>query len=292
MRIENDYLSLDVTTCGGSMTSIFDKKRNCELLYQKNPDSWQGQDVVIFPFIARLKDGFYTYKRKRYDLKNHGLIRYMIGESTSLKNDECSINFTSNEETLRHYPFEFSFNVTYKLIKNKIIISYEVTNNSDEELPFEIGAHPAFRMPGIKKKTEFDISGNCVKLDKETQLHLMEMDETSSFVIDEIEFFDTDRIDLNKKLFNDINTIVLKSDDFNNTISLNKKDGSSIRITCDDAKFFALWSDKVWGDYVCIEPWTGLPDYDNPMRDITKKPFIKTIKKGEQYTFTYSIEIN
>lgn len=292
MRIENEFIKLNVTTCGGSMTSIFDKRRNEELLYQKNQDSWQGQDVVIFPFIARLKDGYYTHNRKRFDFKNHGLIRYMVGEVETEEETKLTITFTSDKETLTRYPFEFELKVIYELIDNKVKISYDVLNKSDEEMPFEMGAHPAFKLPGKRTKKEFDMTGNYLMFNKETQLHLMELDESASFVEDEIEFFDTDRIDLNKKLFNDINTIILKAEDFDRTISLYKKDGSKLKVTSNDATFFALWSDKTWGDYVCIEPWTGLPDYDSPIREINKKPFIKTVKKGEHYVFTYEIEID
>lgn len=292
MRIENKFLKLNVTTCGGSMTSIFDKRRNEELLYQKNPDSWQGQDVVIFPFIARLKDGFYTHHRKRYDFKNHGLIRYMVGEVENEEENKITITFTSDNETLKRYPFEFDLKVIYELIDNTIKISYDILNKSDDDMPFEVGAHPAFKLPGKKTSKEFDMSGNYLMFNKETQLHLMELDESASFVEGEIEFFDTDRIDLNKKLFNDINTIILKGEDFDNSITLFKKDGSKLTVSSSEATFFALWSDKTWGDYVCIEPWTGLPDYDNPIREMSKKPFIKTIKKGEHYVFTYEIKID
>lgn len=292
MRLENEFIKLNVTTCGGSMTSIFDKRRNEELLYQKNPDSRQGQDVVIFPFIARLKDGYYLHNRKRYDFKNHGLIRYMVGEDVSTDENKITISFTSDQTTLRRFPFDFELLVNYELIENKIKISYEVINKGGEDLPFEIGAHPAFKLPGKKTKKEFDISGNYLKFEKETQLHLMELDDTASFVQGEIEFFDTDRIDLNKKLFNDINTIILKGEDFDNSISLYKKDGSKLTVSSSDASFFALWSDKIWGDYVCIEQWTGLPDYEEPIREISKKPYIKKIKKGEHYVFTYEITID
>ncbi len=292
MRIENEYIKLNVTTCGGSMTSIFDKKRNEELLYQKNPDSWQGQDVVIFPFIARLKDGYYTHNKKRYDFKNHGLIRYMIGEDVSNDENKITISFTSDNETLKRFPFQFELLVIYELEDNKIKISYDILNKSEEELPFEVGAHPAFKLPGTKTEKEFDISGNYLKFNQETQLHLMELDDTASFVQGEIDFFETDRIDLNKKLFNDINTIILKSKDFDNSISLFKKDGSKLTVRSNEATFFALWSDKTWGDYVCIEPWTGVPDYENPVREISKKPFIQKIKKGEHYVFTYEIIID
>ena len=59
--IENQYLKVGVHLHGGSLASIYDKEKCEELLYQPKPDSWQGQDIAIFPFIARLKDKVYTH---------------------------------------------------------------------------------------------------------------------------------------------------------------------------------------------------------------------------------------
>ena len=38
------------------------------MLYQPIPNSWQGQDVVIFPFVGRLKDK--TYKNQLWQLRD------------------------------------------------------------------------------------------------------------------------------------------------------------------------------------------------------------------------------
>lgn len=55
-HIENSFLRVEIESLGGALSSIFDKENNDEILYQPEVDSWQGQDVAIFPFVARLKD--------------------------------------------------------------------------------------------------------------------------------------------------------------------------------------------------------------------------------------------
>ncbi len=290
MKLENDLIRIDVTTCGGSLTSIYDKKRNVELLYQPHEDSWQGQDIFIFPFIARLKNGYYLHDNKRYDLKNHGLIRYMVGEDTSSDNN-IKVTFKSDFKTLIRYPFEFEASINYSLNNNEITISYEIINIGEKTLPFELGAHPAFKLPGIKRSDEFDISGNYIKFDGVKKLRLVEEEETASFVLDEIDYLETDVIALNKKLFNDINTIILNAKDIKE-VELAKRDGSSLTIDINNATYLALWSDKKWGDYVCIEPWLGLPDYNEPEREIYKKPHMILLPKHERFTYSYKIKIN
>ena len=66
MYIENNFLKVEVTLEGSSLTSIYDKKNNVELLYQKDQRSWMGQDVVIFPIIAGIKDRECIVEGKKY----------------------------------------------------------------------------------------------------------------------------------------------------------------------------------------------------------------------------------
>lgn len=40
MKTENEYLSLEVNENGGCLKSIYDKKRDKELLYQPVEESW------------------------------------------------------------------------------------------------------------------------------------------------------------------------------------------------------------------------------------------------------------
>ena len=291
MKLENEYVSIDVTTCGGSLNSIYDKKRNEELLYQPHLDSWSGQDIFIFPFIARLKNGYYLHNGKRYDLKNHGLLRYMIGEDESVEGQNIKVVFKSDDKTLIRYPFSFEASITYVLNGNAIEISYDILNTGYDKLPFEMGAHPAFKLPGVKKKDEFDIRGNYIKFDKVEKLKLVELEETASFVVDTIDYLETDTIALSKKLFNDINTIILKADDFKE-VHLVKKDGSILTIDKGNAPYIALWSDKKFGDYIAIEPWFGLPDLNEPEREIYNKPNMLFLNRNEHFKFAYKIKIN
>ena len=143
MIIENNILKIDVNLNGGALTSIFDKRSNEELLYQKDERSWMGQDVVIFPFVARLKDGSYLYDNKEYFMKNHGLIRYNTLDVIYHDLTKIVLGFQYNEETLLQYPFKFNFEISYELIDNILKIEYHVYNVDDKVMYFNVGGHPA-----------------------------------------------------------------------------------------------------------------------------------------------------
>ena len=288
--IENEALRICVNEKGGSLTSIFDKKKNKELLYQPIENSWQGQDVFIFPMIARLVDSTYTILGKEYEFKNHGLIRYMTGTS-KIENGDLKVTFHSDEETLKRYPFAFKAEAIYHLEGNQLFVSYHIYNEDDKDMPFMVGGHPAFMVPGVKREHLFDLKGNYITFPKKLKLVRIKQEETFSFNIEDEDFMETDRIDLSKELFIKINTIILKADDFEE-LTLHKMDGSCVTMHKGKAKYLALWSANEWGNFVALEPWNGIPDYLHPNKDFYKKPGVQTIKPNEEYIFDYSVSID
>ena len=291
MKTENEYLSLEVNENGGCLKSIYDKKRDKELLYQTIEESWKGQDIFIFPFIARLKDGNYTVDNKEYRMRNHGLIRYMKADMVLEDNNDIKASFTSDENTLLQYPFSFKAYSLYHLSRNRIDISYHILNTDNRDMPFEVGAHPAFMLPGEKKDDEFDISGNTILFTKKMKLERILQEKTASFNIKDIDYEETDHIELSKALFHEIPTLILKAKDIDQ-VTLKKKDGSRITIHKRKSSFLALWSDQKWGNYVAIEPWDGLPDYVDCPKEMKDKKEIKMLKPNDEYVFSYSIEID
>lgn len=290
MYIKNDYLKLEIQARGGSMTSIYDLKREKELLYQPLADSWKGQDIFIFPFIARLIDKTYTYKDKTYQLENHGLLRYMDASLTKLSDTSMEASFSSTDETLTRYPFKFKASLIYSLDENKINLAYEIRNESQEDMPFMLGAHPAFKIPGERNEKEFNMTGNYISFEEDSEKTILLQEETCSYMTGRNALISSP-IKLSKGLFNMINTIII---DASNTdkVFLNKKDGSKITVSINNAPYLALWSDKKYGDYVCIEPWYGYPDTLGSSKDIIKKPGINILKPGSIFTASYSIEID
>ncbi len=288
--IENEYLKVEVNLKGGSLTSIHDKKRNKELLYQPRKESWQGQDVFIFPFIARIQNQTYTVEGKEYHLKNHGLVRYMEGKGEE-NGDSCSVFFSSDEETLKQYPFRFEASSTYRLDGRELIVTYHLKNLSDVDMPYMIGGHPAFMLPGVERIDEFDISGNYITFPRKTKLVRITQEETCSFNTGEEEYRTTDKISLSKEMFRHINTYIFKGQDIDE-VTLHKLDGSSLTLKKKDGRFLALWSGNSYGNFIAIEPWNGVPDYLDSDTELKNKKEINILRPNEETVFTYSIVID
>ena len=52
----------------------------------------------------------------------------------------------------------------------------------------------------------------------------------------------------------------------------------------------ALWS-KPYADFICIEPWLGLPDGEDESIDITQKSSYKTLEPDTNFSIVIETEI-
>ena len=289
MYIENNDLRLVVNDNGGTLSSIFDKRRSRELLYQPQPDSWKGQDIFIFPIIHLLKDHYYTYQGKRYEMKSHGLFRYMKAKERKDGNDLIE-TFVSDSDTLRQYPFEFEANLRYHLENNVISLFYTIENKGSGPMPFCMGAHPAFRLPGRRGTTMFHISENYIEFPKKVNLRRVILSPEEGFVMGEEDFASVKRVQLHKDYFRRYGTLVFRADDFS-SVKLIKRD-HSITMNFYDAPYLVFWSDPNFGDFLCIEPWNGLPDALDADHDILKKHPMHLLAPKDIFHYHYDLIID
>ena len=289
-RIENNRLSVGVTSSGGSLTSIFDKEKEEELLYQKEEDSWQGQDIAIFPFIARLKGKIYTHKGKEYSLKNHGLCRYAEFSVLEKKEDSISLLYESSEESLKEYPFTFRFVATYRLEENALRIAYEITNNGEETMPFGLGAHPAFIVDSKIVDGVLDTSNNQVRFDKPTRLTRVVFDEKGEFIRGEEDYGIKEFLPTGKEVFQTYKTLAVKGEGIDH-VRLVRGSGRALDFRFDNIEYLILWSFEQTGSFVAVEPWMSLPDFEDGSKEIMEKKTLIHLEKGQTYLFSYSVAI-
>ena len=94
---------------------------------------------------------------------------------------------------------------------------------------------------------------------------------------------------LSNTLFNDDALIFANIDcDWIRLRKKNEKKGVVVRFT--GYPHLALWS-KPSADYVCVEPWLGLPDSEDESTDLTQKPTYKTIEPDTTFSIGIETEI-
>lgn len=267
--IKNDYLEVCVNSEGGSMTSI---KYLGEERQWQGGEFWKGQDVVIFPIVGHTEK--YEVDGKVYFPKSHGVARYSEFALEEKTSEKLTLKLLSSEETKKTYPFDFKFFIGYELKKNTVKITYTV-HSLEGEIPFYVGGHPALKAPDGEQIIEFE---------NEEQPLMYPLGSGEGVKLSGIKRFTVD-----KQFFKKYKTYQLANLSGGN-IRAYTKDKFCYTFKS-DCPVVAIWSNENGGDYVCIEPWWGINDFEGAPCELKAKPFINFAgKEGKSFFYTLTID--
>jgi galactose mutarotase-like enzyme len=195
----------------------------------------RGGIPVLFPTPGKLAQDRWQWRGRGGELKQHGFARNLPFEVVKAAADsaEVTLRLGSSAATLAAYPWEFRFDLTFRLDGARLSIDSMAENLSREVMPFAIGYHPYF-----------------LTTDK-AQLHV---DASATRVFDNVKKapgafsgfnFSAPELDLHL-LDNPRPAAALEF-------------GASGRLELRGSPDFAIW--VVWAvagkDYVCLEPWSA-----------------------------------
>ena len=143
--LSNGVLTVEVSGHGAELQSI--RKGGVEYLWQGDPAFWGRRSPVLFPIVGSVWESRYRVNGTTYELGQHGFARDMDFELVGSSDSEVRYRLTSSDETMNKYPFGFILEIAYRLHGNCLDVIWEVTNPTDKEIYFQIGAHPAFNYP-------------------------------------------------------------------------------------------------------------------------------------------------
>lgn len=286
--IENEKLRVSIAGHGAQMQSLISKENEREYLWQGDPGIWAEQAPNLFPYIARLTDGKYTYEGKTYEMKIHGFLKYMNLEGKKEQENSVTFHLEDNDETREQYPFKFRSEIGYELIGNVVQITYRVENRDDKTMYFGVGGHPGFQVPLEEGKRFEDYY-----LEFEAGIHpeAVVMSE-DCFVLgtEPYEMEDGRVIRLSHSLF-DHDAIVLKNAGSN--VKLKCKNGSStVAVEFPGMDYLGIWHKPFTeAPYVCLEPWTSLPSRKGMIEDLKEQENLITLEPGKIYENKWNITI-
>ncbi len=280
--LENDILKISVDTHGAELSSIFNKTKNKEMLWQGDPEFWGRKSPVLFPVVGKYKNGKTTYNGKEYFLGQHGFARDSEFVLIEKSDDKLSFKLTSNDETLTKYPFRFDLICSFELKNDKIIVGWNVENIDDKTIYFSIGAHPAFYCE--KGKTVLTMNGenlNYSLVNADGLYTPKKYEVNPSFVLHD-KIFDNDALIIENSGVNEISLVSCSPC------------GNSKYITVNfDAPLFGIWSPtKKNAPFICIEPWYGRCDAEDFEGDITEREWSNALDVGETWYKEYEIIIH
>lgn len=286
--LENEVLKIGVNTHGAELVSVVDKSCGREYMWSGDPAYWNRVSPVLFPFIGKLKNLSYTHNGVEYgNVPQHGYARDCDFTFAFRTNDTICFELCSDEVWKERYPFDFQLRIGYRLVGKAVYVLWDVKNDSEEDMPFSIGAHPAFIMPEGASKNGFwaDLHNGadtliCGTLSEKGVL----LPTQRSFPLE------AGRLKLTDELF-DADALIIDSNDIH-TVSLHTPDGTPFIQVHFDTPQLGLWSPAgKKAPFVCIEPWYGRCDRENYDGDLTHREYGNIVKPGELFHGEYVIEI-
>lgn len=279
--ISNEKYSATINSKGAELNSLVNKSTNQEYIWEGNPEFWGKHSPVLFPIVGALKNDSYKYEGKKYSMSRHGFARDF--EFEVLNNDAQSVTFElkANTATLQKFPFLFSLKIDYELIENKLVITYYINNNSNKEMPFSIGAHPAFALPN-------GFTNYSLDFENEEQLLTYELDSNLfSGATRTIELNET-KLPLNYQLF-EKDALVFKTIQ-SKKVTILENNTPLLSVAYDDFQSLGIWTVQN-APFICIEPWIGFADNRNATGDLFQKEGIRVLNSESEFKAQFSIEL-
>ena len=214
-----------------------------EFIHQKGNKGWRKSDDEMFPVIGPTsKNNFRVHTAKGDGIQDqHGLLRELAYETISVSNTEAIfkkeykantkvVNSKFPKKSSEEYlncPFDFSFFKKYTLQDEVLTVEFKI--QSEENMPFMLGYHPAFLLSDSGKE-------NLISNDKTYTL-----------------------ADVYKKGSNAL--LVPNSE----KITLQNINKENVEITTESFQNFMLWTEV--DNMLCIEPITHYPIYSTHKYD-------------------------
>jgi len=279
ITISNSHLTATINTLGAELISLV--KNNKNYIWQVDETYWNKTSPILFPIVGRLKNDSYLFNGKKHQLPRHGFARNLEFSFDKKSDSQVIFELNETEETKAMYPFTFKLLVAYTLIGNELVMEYFVRNQSDEVLPFSIGAHPAFAIKGNFENYSLQFN----KKDLFETHHL----ENESFN-GKTTLVDTknNSIALNYALF-EKDALVFKQLN-SNEVTLKNKDKAILKVNYDHFPYLGIWT-KQNAPFLCIEPWCGLADDINHNGNLEEKEGMNHLPAGEDFLRAIRIEI-
>lgn len=286
MKIENNKYIVTFCKEGGEIASFTNKETGMQYMYQGDSEYWSGKNPTLFPIIGNTYDGSYEINGNRYQFKNHGLIRYATLQCIEEKAEEITFELKSDEETLKAYPFAFTYRISYILKENVLSINYEIINDDKKDMPFTFGLHPGFNVPLCEDEKFEDYS---LIFDQEENLKQLIFDvnkkEPHHYIDKSMKEWN-----LNYKDMDEYATLIYKnmSSDF---VTLKGKQGHGVKMSIKGFPFLAIWSPKERAPFLCIEPWYSHADFEKVEVPFAQRCGMMTLKPQEVFATSYTIEV-
>lgn len=287
--LKNEILTVQVKEHGAELASI--RKGSVEYLWQADPMFWGRHSPVLFPIVGSVWEKRYRVDGREFELGQHGFARDMDFTMVEGGEDEVRYRLGSTEDTLKKYPWPFVLEIAYRLHGNMIDVIWEVSNPGNEDMYFQIGAHPAFNYPDYDPLT---MERGFLSFDRSEGLECIRIKEKGCVDAETLYPLDIPAdglLPLTRETFDKIDTIMLQDGQIG-SVALYRTDRTPWLKLSFEAPVVGIWSPPGKNaPFICLEPWYGRCDRAGYEGDYRDRDWVNRLAPGEKFSSVYTIEI-
>lgn len=277
--ISNSLVTAQIKHLGAELCSLKDRSGK-EYIWNGNPAFWGKHSPVLFPIVGTLKNNSYQHNDVQYQLSRHGFAREMEFELIDKQDNSATFSLVASEETKAKYPFDFNLQLTYTLENNSLIVEYVVFNDGENKMPFSIGAHPAFDLPG-------DFENYSLIFEKEEKLNYFVLEDGLISNTTVPLPLNKNILPLDYKLFE--NDALIFKNIPSKSITIAHQSKPFLKVIYSDFPDLGIWTPNA--PFICIEPWFGYSDTLQQFGNLFEKEAIQILEPDAAFHSAFSIEI-
>lgn len=284
---ENTGLAI---TLGGELIS-FKNKNGKEYIWCGEEKYWKGRNPTLFPYVGTIKGGKFIIEGQEYDAPKHGFAKFFEFELFSKEEDSITFVLKQNEKISKNYPYKFELYITHSLLENGFETIYKVRNVDAIPIYFGIGGHTAFNCPINKNESfsDYDIIFNKKETNPVYQPVLPELDGLMYRESEKKEYYNCDKISLNYDIFKS-DALVFSKINSSLIQLINRDTKKGLEFEINGFESLGIWTPIFGGaPFICLEPWSVLPDYNDAQKEFNKKPNITKLEVGKEIEFSYKM---
>lgn len=291
----SDTIQLKYGSCTASIRPLgaqivsFTAPNGREVIWQGDPAIWADHSPILFPIIGNAKDGQVIIDGTAYPISKHGFARKAAFKPIAAGEHYVTLELTESPETLAQYPFAFSLQVTYELTERGFRCQFAVENRSDKPMPFCVGGHPAFVVP-MEPSSAFE-DYKVIFPEDEMVTNLL---CPGGYLINGSEqlTFPGGVLSLSHAIFDEKDTLLLPELKSSSVNLIHKESGHGLHFSWEGMEALAIWSrPHNHGDYICLEPWHGLPGTVDESGVFAEKRYTTVLQPSERYTCRFEAEL-
>jgi galactose mutarotase-like enzyme len=267
VTLTHGRLTARIATLGAELQSL--TRDGEELMWQPRAGHWQQTAPWLFPVVGRLRDGGFSHRGRWHELPLHGFAAAQPFELLSQSADALTLQLRSSERTREAYPFDFRLLIIYRLDAQGLAMDIAVHNDDGETLPFSLGGHPGFALPGRlddwRLQFERPESASAWRLQPNPPPLGLRAAAPEPFRWDA-----PGSLQLHARLF-ERDAVILDPVQSSWVALVHRRHGERLRLHFRGAPTLGLWA-RPGAPFICIEPWWGRDDDVQAPHALLAKP--------------------